>query len=152
MSAARPVFRRLLVPVDFSAPSEEAWLTARRLARVIGSELVLVHVFVEGPFFSEGPFTVSHVREVYESSRVWVDKMLEQWATEARAEGLSVRTLVRTGVPYREIVATAVDERADLIVMGTHGRGGVDRVLLGSVADRVIRQAPCPVLAVREPA
>ncbi|MBI4636654.1 MAG: universal stress protein [Candidatus Rokubacteria bacterium] len=73
-------------------------------------------------------------------------------AAEARAEGLPVRTQLRAGVPYREIVAIAADERADLIVIGTHGRGGVDRALLGSVADPVIRLAPCPVLSVRGPA
>jgi nucleotide-binding universal stress UspA family protein len=55
-------------------------------------------------------------------------------------------------VAYQEIVTLAVDERADLIVIGTHGRGGIDRALLGSVADRVVRLAPCPVLTVREPA
>ena len=59
---------------------------------------------------------------------------------------------LRTGVPHEEIVALAQDERADLIVIGTHGRGGINRALLGSVADRVVRLAPCPVLTVREPA
>jgi nucleotide-binding universal stress UspA family protein len=59
---------------------------------------------------------------------------------------------LRSGVPHQEIVALARDERADLIVIGTHGRGGINRALLGSVADRVVRLAPCPVLTVREPA
>jgi nucleotide-binding universal stress UspA family protein len=57
--------------------------------------------------------------------------------------------VLRTGVPYKEIVGAATRERADLLVMGTHGRGGLDRALLGSVADRVIRLAPCPVVTVR---
>jgi nucleotide-binding universal stress UspA family protein len=55
-------------------------------------------------------------------------------------------------VPHDEIVALATDERADLVVIGTHGRGGVNRALLGSVADRVVRLSPCPVLTIREPA
>jgi nucleotide-binding universal stress UspA family protein len=71
---------------------------------------------------------------------------------KARAEGLSARVALRTGVAHQEIVALATDERADAIVIGTHGRGGIDRALLGSVADRVVRLAPCPVLTVREPA
>jgi len=62
-----------------------------------------------------------------------------------------VRTFVRTGSPYQEIVDLATDERADLVAMGTHGRSGMSRLLLGSVADRVIRLAPCPVLTVRKP-
>ncbi|MGH7400110.1 MAG: universal stress protein, partial [Candidatus Rokuibacteriota bacterium] len=63
---------------------------------------------------------------------------------------LTARPALRTGAAHREVVALATDERADLIVIGTHGRGGVDRALLGSVADRVVRLAPCPVLTVRE--
>jgi nucleotide-binding universal stress UspA family protein len=67
----------------------------------------------------------------------------------ARAEGRRVRTAVRVGVPYEEIVALARDERADLLVIGTRGRSGVPHALLGSVAERVVRLAPCPVLSVR---
>jgi len=66
------------------------------------------------------------------------------------ASGLRARWVVATGVPHEEIVAAAARERADLIVLSTHGRGGLDRALLGSVADRVIRLAPCPVLSARE--
>jgi nucleotide-binding universal stress UspA family protein len=58
---------------------------------------------------------------------------------------------LRTGVPHGEIVAAATDERADLIVLGTQGRGGLEHALLGSVAERVVRLAPCPVLTVRAP-
>ncbi len=76
---------------------------------------------------------------------------LEEWAAKARTAGVPARSALRSGVPFKEIVAAATDERADLIVMGTHGRGGINRALLGSVADRVIRLAPCPVLTVREP-
>ena len=64
----------------------------------------------------------------------------------------SSTAVMRTGVPHEEIVALATDELADLLVIGTHGRGGVSRALIGSVADRVVRLAPCPVLTVRGPA
>jgi nucleotide-binding universal stress UspA family protein len=142
----------ILVPTDFSSGSEQAWSTARRLAAALGAELVLVHVFVEAPLYFERPFTGDRVREVYAEARQWVQQQLERWAADTRGAGLKVRTALRTGVPHREIVALALDERADLVVLGTHGRGGIDRALLGSVADRVIRTAPCPVLSVREPA
>lgn len=143
-------FRRILVPTDFSPPSAEAWALARRLAHAVNAELVLAHVFVETPLYSEGVFSGDRVREVYDAGRAWVDKTLGQWAAEARAEGLTVRTVVRTGVPHRELIALAADEQVDLVIVGTRGRGGVERAVLGSVADRVVRGAPCPVLAVRE--
>lgn len=147
MSAPPGPFGRILVPTDFSAASEAAWKTAGELARRLGAELVLLHVLVEAPLYSESPFAGARVREVYESARDWAQKKLDQWAGEARAAGLVVRVELRTGVPYRDIVTTAGD--ADLIVIGTRGRSGVERAVLGSVADRVIRLAPCPVLSVR---
>jgi nucleotide-binding universal stress UspA family protein len=143
---------RILVPTDFSAGSEHAWNEARRLASRLGAELVLLHVLVEAPLYSEGPFTVKQTRGVFEAARKWAVDALGQWTSAAVAEGLAARWVLRTGVPYKEIVGAATRERADLIVIGTHGRGGLDRALLGSVADRVIRLAPCPVLTVRDTA
>jgi universal stress protein A len=145
------MFHRIIVPTDFSSCSEEAWRLAQRLAGMSGAELVLTHVLSEASLFREGPFIMPKVREVFEAARSFAEGTLEEWVTKARAEGLPARAALRTGVAYREIVALATDELADLIVIGTHGRGGVDRALLGSVADRVIRLAPCPVLSVREP-
>jgi nucleotide-binding universal stress UspA family protein len=143
-------FARILVPTDFSAGSERAWAEARRLAARLGSELVLVHALVERPLYSEGPFTMKRARDVFDASRAWAVKTLGEWTASAAAAGLSARWVMRTGVPYKEIVGAAVTERADLIVIGTHGRSGLDRALLGSVADRVIRLAPCPVVTVRD--
>ena len=145
------MFHRIIVPTDFSSCSEEAWRLAQRLAAMSGAELVLTHVLGEAPLFREGPFIMPKVREVFEAARSFGEGALAEWVAKARGEGLPARAALRTGVAYREIVALATDERADLIVIGTHGRGGIDRALLGSVADRVIRLAPCPVLSVREP-
>ena len=145
------VFRLVLVPTDFSPQSEAAWGLALRLARAVGAEIVLLHVFVEAPLYSESTFAADRVREVYASGRKWVEEQLARWAANARPGGLTVKTLLRPGVAHDEIVAAARAEGADLIVIGTHGYGGVDRLLLGSVADRVIRLASCPVLAVRRP-
>jgi nucleotide-binding universal stress UspA family protein len=146
------VFYRIVVPTDFSACSEQAWALARRLAAASGAELVLAHVLVETPLYSEGAVDMRHVKDVYAAARKWAKETLERWAEAARAEGPKARVVLRTGVPHEEIVALATDERADLVVLGTHGRGGLGRTFLGSVADRVIRLAPCPVLSVREPA
>ena len=144
------IFHRILVPTDFSPQSERAWATARRLARALGAELVLLHVFVELPFYSEVPLSAERVREAHGAARTWAVEPLDQWAATARGEGLAVKTLVRTGIAHEDIVATARDEGADLIAIGTHGRGGLNRLMLGSVCDRVIRLAPCPILAIRE--
>ena len=146
---AESLFYRIVVPTDFSECAEEAWGLAQRLAAASGAELVLVHVLLEAPPFNEGPFTMHRVRKVYEAARTWGQESLDAWMSQARAKGLKARVALRTGVPYREIVDLVTDERADLVVIGTHGRGGIDRALLGSVADRVLRLAPCPVLTVR---
>ena len=143
-------FARLLVPTDFSAGSDRAWAVARRLAARLDAELVLVHVLVETPLYSEGPFTMKRARDVFDAARAWAVKTLGEWTAAAAAAGLSARWVVRTGVPHAEIAGAAAQERADLVVIGTHGRGGLDRALLGSVADRVIRLAPCPVVTVRD--
>ena len=112
--------------------------------------MVLFHVVVEAPLYSEGPFTMKHARDVFDAARRWAEATLGEWVAKAVDSGLRARWVVATGVPHEEIVAAAAKERADLIVLGTHGRGGLDRALLGSVADRVIRLAPCPVLSARE--
>ena len=143
------IFYRIVVPTDFSSCSEEAWTVARRLATALGSELILVHVFTEGMLWSETP---DQYRQVFVEGRQWVGAKLDEWAKPPRAAGLQVRVAMRDGVPHEQIVALATDERADLIVIGTHGRGGLNRALLGSVTDRVVRLATCPVLTVRAPA
>jgi nucleotide-binding universal stress UspA family protein len=144
-------YHRIVVPTDFSSCAEEAWTTAQRLARAFGSELILVHVMVEPTFYSGAPFARGIGQEVYTAARRWAERELEAWVAKAKASGLQARVQLRVGVAHDEIVAAATDERADLVVIGTHGRGGLNRALLGSVADRVIRLAPCPVLSVREP-
>ena len=143
-------FARILLATDFSPASEGAWLVARRLAGRLGTEIVILHVLVEAPLFSEAPFNMTHARNVFEAARAWVEKTLGEWAAAATTADVPARWTVRTGAPYKEIVAAAESERPDLIVMGTQGRGGLDRALLGSVAEKVIRLAPCPVLTVRE--
>ncbi|HUG36014.1 MAG TPA: universal stress protein [Candidatus Limnocylindrales bacterium] len=145
------IFHRIVVPTDFSECAESAWALAQRFAKTLGSEVVLVHVLVEAPLYGEGPWTMDHTRQVFEEARRWVTEQLDKKAAGASGNGVTVRPVLRTGTPYREIVDLATDERADLVIIGTHGRGGMSRALLGSVADRVVRLAPCPVLTVRQP-
>jgi nucleotide-binding universal stress UspA family protein len=111
--------------------------------------LVLLHVSVATPLFREGPASAREIQRFFEEQREWARKALEERAAEARGQGISTLVRVVTGVPHEEIVATAQREGIGLIIMGTHGRGGLGRFLLGSVADRVIRTAPCAVVTRR---
>ena len=146
-----PLFHRIVVPTDFSECAEDAWALARRMAAERGTELILVHVLVEAPLYSEGPFNMGHTRDVFAAARGWGERALAERVEAGRAAGIQVRAELRTGRPHDEIVALATDAKADLIVIGTHGRDGLNRALLGSVADRVVHLAPCPVLTVRNP-
>ncbi|HXD96793.1 MAG TPA: universal stress protein [Candidatus Acidoferrum sp.] len=140
--------KRIVCPTDFSERAAPAERQAVRLARALGAELVLAHVGSEAPLWREGLYTPD-VRAVFEGQRKWAADTLAVRAAELAAEGVATRSVVRVGEPAVEIVRLAAEEHADMIVMGTQGRTGLERLLLGSVAERVIRQAPCPVLTVR---
>ncbi len=95
-----------------------------------------------------GPFSGDAVQDFSDVGREWA-AMLEAWADRARRAGCTVRTVLRVGEASREVIATAEAEHADLVLMATHGRGEVSRLLLGSVADKVVRMAPCPVMTLK---
>lgn len=141
------MFTRIVAATDFSEPAERACRLAAELARAHGAELVLLHVFVELPLYAETPATA--VVQVYDEQRRWVQDELDARAKDAAAGDVRVRTRLETGSAPETIAEVARRERADLVVVGTHGRTGLDRVMLGSVAERVVRVAPCPVLVAR---
>jgi nucleotide-binding universal stress UspA family protein len=132
------VFQRIVVPTDCSDSAGEAGGVAKRLSAAAGGELIVCYVLPEKMRVGPDPFADDRAVNV----RAWARAALDDLVREARAKGLEARAGVRTGIAHQEIVALALDERADLIVIGTHGRGGINRTRLGSVADRVIRLAP----------
>jgi universal stress protein A len=140
-------FRRILVAIDFAESAEQALARAVELARSESAELIILHVYIDLPAYPE--VTAGRVEAIYEEQRRWVEDELERRARTARGQGLIVRPLVRTGSPAGTIARVAAEERADLVVVGTHGRSGIDRLVVGSVAERVVRHAPCPVLVVK---
>ena len=148
---ASNLFSRIVIPTDFSECAERAWAVAQRVAGTLRSEVVLAHILVEPIVYGDASLATDSTRQLFEQARKWVEDELEKWASAVRAQGMTVRTIVRTGSANEEIVNLATDEGAELIVIGTHGRSGLNRALLGSVADRVVRFAPCPVLTVRTP-
>ena len=145
------VLKHILIPTDFSEPSYSAVKYGRALAESFGAALHVLHV-VEDPVLyaptSEGyvPFP-NFQEEMEKNAQEWLGKVL----TAADRERFQARLVTRRGSPFVEIVRYAKSENIDLIVMGTHGRGPIAHMLLGSVAEKVVRKAPCPVLTVRHP-
>jgi nucleotide-binding universal stress UspA family protein len=145
--------KRILVATDFGEASDVALAYGRELARTFNARLDVLHI-VEN-VLSRAVGVEGYVaaypdlqREVDESSRRQLDALISD---EDRAV-LKAQTIIRmSNSPALEIVAFARDAKTDLIVMGTHGRGAMAQILMGSVAERVVRTAPCPVLTVRHP-
>ncbi len=141
----------ILHPTDFSECATQAEQLAVRLVRDLRGELVLTQVLVETPLYGEGLLNMREAQRVYDAQRKWAEETLEARAGQIRKDaGITVRWTLPIGVPFEEIVRAAQTEHADMVVMGTHGRTGLNRLLLGSVAERVIRLSPCPVVTVRQ--
>lgn len=138
---------RLLCPTDFSDVSTRAEAYAIALARHYGATLHLLHVDPPMPImapYGEIPVDV----RLFEVQREQAEADLAAAKARAHAAGVAVETSLTGGQPAREILARTKDGDVDLVVLGTHGRGGVEHMLLGSVAEKVLRKAPCPVLIV----
>jgi nucleotide-binding universal stress UspA family protein len=145
-------FTKILTAIDFSENSECAFEYALTLATQFNAELTIIHVINE-PVDLRG-FYVPHIsfeqleKEIEESAV----KMMETFCSTKLGTFSNYKTSIMTGIPYDEITAAAARIDASLIVLGTHGRTGLDRILFGSTAERVVRSASCPVLTVRLPA
>jgi nucleotide-binding universal stress UspA family protein len=141
----------ILVPVDFSDHSDTAISYATMLAQHFGGSIELLHVvedpFVSGAWSAEAftPNIPELLDQVIADARVRLDAL----QSAAASEGVALTTNVEKGRPAQAIVERARSGAFGLIVMGTHGRTGVSHLVLGSVAERVVRTAPCPVLTVR---
>lgn len=141
--------RHMLAPTDFSAFSKQAIDSAFALAQRFGAKVSLLHV-IEQPDSSgvsavpPGLATIL-LEDLERESRRELARLLP----EAEGTNVEVTRHVVVGVPYRRIVETAAAEKVDLIVMATHGRTGLSHLVMGSVAERVVRTAPCPVLTMR---
>ena len=143
--------KRIVCAVDFSDYSDHAQRYAVGLAEVFGAELRLVHV-VELPFLptyslAGVPALVLPVEQVEEGAR----ERMQEAVDACRAIHADTEGEVRTGSPFVEVIDYAREVEADLIVVGTHGRTGLSHMLIGSVAEKIVRKAPCPVLSVKHP-
>lgn len=150
-SAAKGIraVKRILMPVDFSAPSKTALKYAEQFAKQLGAGLILVHV-VERVWYPHDweytPVLEGNIGPVALEKEARV--RLTALASEVKAT-VPVTPHVRSGTPWNEIVLAAKEYKADLIIIGTHGRTGLKHIVMGSTAERVVRHAHCPVLVVR---
>lgn len=145
--------KTILLTTDFSETSRGAIEPAIALARRFGAKLLLVHV---GDFFPpvvEEYYMAINVDEIRRHAQEQARRQLAEFAEKYISE-VEVEVIALVGVPHVEIVKLATERRVDLIVMATHGRGFISHAILGSTTERVLRRAPCPLLAVRaqEPA
>jgi nucleotide-binding universal stress UspA family protein len=140
--------RSILVPYDFSADADVALERAIELAKVFGARLHLLHVFHQ-PVEVLSPYEIALPVTLIEEVREAAARRLAPVAQRARDAGVEVESQVREGSPSEQIEAEARSLGVDLVVMGTRGYTGLKHVLLGSVAERTVRHAPCPVLTVK---
>jgi universal stress protein A len=147
-------YRVILVPIDFSEHSKKTIRYATRFAARYEARIRLLHVF------QVPDYAVTQ----YESKQVGFDQLknqadiaeeealqnLERFEKELMNQGVNVKAFLRVGYPFEEIIQVANDPEIDLIIIGSHGRSGIKRLLLGSTAERVVEHAPCPVLVVKE--
>lgn len=142
--------QRVLHPSDFSSASTPAFKQALETAKDGDAELLIVHVLTPvAPIVGEGYISPKTYEEIEQSARAHGQKQLDGLLEKARKAGVKATGLLLEGVPHDQVVRAAKSKKADLIIMGTHGRGGFAKLFLGSVAERVVATAPCPVLTVR---
>ncbi len=140
--------KRILVPTDFSDCAAAAYAPARWLAGEAGGEVLLIHVV--DPRLQHYPCPVPDAMEIRKDLMKKAREHLEETALTSFG-GLPVTRIVVEGIPDEEITRVATAQKADLVVLSTHGRSGWRLLVLGSVAERVVRAAPCPVLTVKPP-
>jgi len=140
--------QRILVPLDFSRHADFVLEWAAHLAKEHSSRLLLLHAYHLPVEFQqlEGAYLP---QDFWASVKAEAEQNLQRYAEPLRGQGLAVDVIVREGYPATVIEQEAIDQRADLIVIGTRGLSGLKHLLLGSIAERVVQKAPCPVLTVK---
>jgi nucleotide-binding universal stress UspA family protein len=142
--------RRILHPTDFSRASTPAFKRAVEMAKANRSELVVAHVLVPSmPIVGDGYVSPQVYEDLDAAARSAAQKQLRKLVDRARQAGVRAKGLLLDGVAHERIARAARAQKADLVVIGTHGRTGFAKLFLGSVASRVLAVSPCPVLTVR---
>lgn len=142
-------FKTILFATDFSESSDYAFQYAYSLAKKFNARLLVVHVINE-PVDLRG-FYVPHIsfEKLEEEIEEGAQKMMEKFCRTHIRDYDNYETFIIPGIPYDEIIKKAAENSADLIILGTHGRTGLDHVLFGSTAEKVVRKSPVPVMTIR---
>lgn len=141
--------KKILVPHDFSDYSLHALKYAVTLAEHFKSELLVLHVVEPIVYPADFSFGQVSIPAMEEEIRKHSEEQLSELVTNEIPKDAKVTTIIKVGKPFAEIIDVAKRENIDLIVISSHGRTGMDHVLFGSTADKVVRKAPCPVLTIR---
>lgn len=143
--------KSILFPTDFSEGSAEALKYAVEFAKKYDAKLYVVHIIYD--VAKASGWYVPHISmdKLYQDIQEGAKKELDNFGVEELSGIKNIERVVITGIPHQEIVAFASNKKVDMIIIGTHGRTGIDRILFGSTAAQVVRNAPCPVLTVRLP-
>lgn len=142
-------FSTILVAIDFSDSSDNAFQLALSMAQKFSAHLIILHV-VNEPIDLRG-FYVPHIsfEKLEEEIEEGAEKMMQSFCRQHIDDFSDYETLIVPGMPYQQIIAQAEEKGAKLIILGTHGRTGLDHVLFGSTAEKVVRKSKLPVLTVR---
>ena len=143
---AELTFERIVVPVDFSEHSLKAFRKALAFARQFSAELILVHIVEQIIYPGDWMYPPIAMSDIAAEKREEIARKLKALAA---GSGVKTREIVRLGRAWQEIVEIAKERKADLVIVATHGYTGLRHVLMGSVAEKVVRHAPCPVFTVR---
>jgi len=143
--------RTIVHPTDFSRASTNAFKRAMEMAKANRAQLLLVHVLapVAATLMTDGYIVPKVYQDMEASARADAQRQMRKLLDQAKRAGLRVKALLPDGIAHERIVQAARSKKADVVVIGTHGRTGFARFFLGSVASRVLAIAPCPVLTVR---
>jgi len=146
--------KKIMVAVDFSEYTHRIMDYAGRLAEDLGAELLFVNVInkrdvdmiKQVTFYTDG-ISVKDYVDGLEKDR---SELLQKMIIETKCNNIPHRFIIRTGIPFQELISAAVDEKADVVVIGTKGRGNIAGILLGSQAEKMFRHCPVPLLSIRE--
>ncbi len=150
MDGNEKIFQKVLIPVDGSSYSLAAIRLAGKLARIHNSQVTIVHVIDEQVIQQLCRFRKEECESIRKNMEEEAKGLVSDMKRELSATGIQANTVVLKGIPYEQILDVAENQGVDLIVMGKLGKRGVKRILIGSVAERVIEFSKCPVLSVSD--
>jgi nucleotide-binding universal stress UspA family protein len=146
-----PDIKKVLVPIDFSDYSKDALNYSINFIKCFNAELTLIYVIepvIYPPDISATQISIPPTDvEITKNA----DASLKQLINKEIPSDIKVNSVIKTGKPFVEIVETAAEENIDLIIISSHGHSGIEKILFGSTAEKVVRKAPCPVLTLRTP-